>query len=588
MLTLGLNAFHGDASACILKDGRLIAAAEEERFSRVKHSAGFPAHAIAFCLRSARAEIGDLDIVAVNSDPKVHFKEKLLYALKHRPPVNYIFERLRHRRDRMDLPGYFEKTLGPLNPKTRVQNIEHHRSHLASSFYFSPFSHAALLSIDGFGDFCSSAWGVGADLDLEIQGEVLFPHSLGIFYQALTQFLGFPSYGDEFKVMGLAPYGDATFMTEMEMLVKRDGKGMFLLELEYFRHHREKMSFQWDEGMPAFEPLYSAKMESLLGPARSPGAELTQRHKDIACSVQTQFESMFFHMVNSLHDLSEEGDLCLAGGCAMNSVAVGKISECSSFKRVFVQPGAGDAGGALGAAVCAEQALNGRLTRQPMQHASWGPEFDDSYIGRLIESRNADLRDVDAHCSYVDDRKELCVRTANAIAAGEVVGWFQGRMEWGPRALGQRSILADPRRADMKDILNRKIKLRESFRPFAASILRESVSDWFEVDDDVPFMTKVLRIRSECRSKIPAVTHVDGSGRLQTVSKQQNGPYYDLICEFAASTGVPILLNTSLNENEPIVCRPEEAINCFLRTDMDWLVLNRYAIRRNRGHTTSC
>lgn len=589
MLTLGLNAFHGDAAACILQDGQLMAAAEEERFSRVKHAAGFPVEAISYCLSFVGAEIEDLDIIAVNTNPKARLMQKLAYTLKHRPSLDYMMERLRHRRERTNLRDHFERTVGSLNARTRIRHIEHHRSHLASTYYFSPFDRAAVLSLDGFGDFCSSAWGVGKGVELRMHDEVLFPHSLGIFYQAITQYLGFPNYGDEYKVMGLSPYGRPKYMGEMNYLIRPDGENKFLLGLEYFRHHRDKMNFRWEHGAPVFEPLYSADLEALLGPARQADSELTQRHKDIACSAQAQFELIFFHLLNFLQRSTEEENLCLAGGCAMNSVAVGKIKQRESFKRVFVQPGAGDAGGALGAAVCAELTVNGRLMPQPMRTAQWGPEFDDTYIGQLLEARKAEFLTVDIQYSYIRDLNELCGRAAAAIAAGKIVGWFQGRMEWGPRALGQRSILADPRRSDMKQILNEKIKLRESFRPFAPSILREAVDEWFETDDDVPFMTKVFRIRAEKRSQIPAVTHVDGSGRLQTVSEESDTRYYGLIKEFASLTDVPIVLNTSFNENEPIVCRPEEAIECFLRTKMDCLVLNHYLIWRSatRLHQTN-
>jgi carbamoyltransferase len=583
MLTLGLNAFHGDSSACILEDGHLIAAVEEERFSRVKHAAGFPEMAIAYCLGTAGARITDLDLVAINSDPKARRGRKLLYALRDRPPLRYFAERVRHRRERLDLRGHFERSLGSLNDRVRICRVEHHRSHLASSYYFSPFDHAAVLSVDGFGDFCSCAWGVAKGLDLRIQGEVLFPHSLGVFYQALTQFLGFPHYGDEYKVMGLAPYGQPAYMEEMRRLVAIGKRGGFTLNLDYFLHHREKMSFQWEGGLPTFTRLYSPTLEAMLGPERTPGAELTQRHMDIACSVQNRFEDVFLSIVSDLAETSGEKNVCLAGGCAMNSVAVGKIHERSGFEEVFVQPGAGDAGGALGAAVCAELSVNGTLPRQPMRHAGWGPAFDDAYMSRLIKKRNVELCSAGIECAHVDREEDLDREIAEAIAGGDVVGWFQGRMEWGPRALGQRSILADPRRADMKEILNKKIKLRESFRPFAPSVLRDRVDEWFEMDDDVPFMTKVLRIRPERRSKIPAVTHVDGTGRLQTVSREHNVRYYELISRFAEKTGVPMLLNTSFNENEPIVCRPEEAIDCFLRTRMDWLVINRHVFRRANG-----
>lgn len=582
MLTLGMNAFHGDASACIFKDGQLLAAAEEERFSRIKHAAGFPYEAIAYCLRAARAEVRDLNVVAVNSNSAARITKKIAYSISRPPTPAYLLERLRHRRARHDIGGHFEKHIGILGSGTRICHIEHHRCHLASSYYFSPFERAHVLSVDGFGDFCSTAWGIGAGSNLVLRGEVLFPHSLGIFYQAMTQFLGFANYGDEYKLMGLAPYGEPTFMNEMGQLLKLRNGGTFTLGLEYFVHHRQPMSFQWPGGAPVFQPLFSAELEELLGPARVAGTELSKRHMDIACSVQRHFETVLFHMLDFLYQQDKLEDLCLAGGCALNSVAVGKIHAKTSFKRVYVQPAAGDAGGALGAAVCAELSANHLQARPSMLDAGWGPEFDDAYISRLLDERESDLRRADAQVAYVDAAKALCAQIAMAIACGAVVGWFQGRMEWGPRALGHRSILADPRRADMKDVLNKKIKKRESFRPFAPSILREAVIDWFETDDDVPFMTKVFRIRPDRCAQIPAVAHIDGSARLQTVTREQDERYYDLISQFAEHTGVPLLLNTSFNENEPVVCRPEEAIECFLRTEMDWLVLNKYTIRRKR------
>ena len=585
MLTLGLNAFHGDASACIFKNGRLIAAAEEERFSRIKHAAGFPAAAVSYCLQAAGAEVRDLDLVAVNSDASARLGRKLTYALRHPPTPAYLMERIRHRRARSDIGRCFERSLGALEPATRIVPVEHHRCHLASSYYFSPFSRASVLSIDGFGDFCSAAWGIGEETSLSIDGEVLFPHSLGIFYQAMTQYLGFPHYGDEYKVMGLAPYGEPLFMSEMEQLAKPLENGAFALELKYFGHHRETMSFRWPGGAPKFGPLFSCDLEALLGPARRPGSDLSKRHKNIARSVQTHFEALLANLLVRLRGQHGLDDLCLAGGCAMNSVAVGRVQQQGIFKRIFVQPAAGDAGGALGAALCAELASNRRLERRPMQITGWGPEYDDDDIGRLLQSRNTELTTADVRISHFETVEALCERLATALANGEVVGWFQGRMEWGPRALGHRSILADPRVADMKSILNRKIKRRESFRPFAPSILRETVPEWFDVDDDVPFMTKVFPVKPERRALIPAVTHVDGSARLQTVTREQNPEFYELIRQFGALTGVPILLNTSFNENEPIVCSPQEAIECFLRTEMDWLVLHRHALHRHRGRT---
>jgi carbamoyltransferase len=582
-----MNAFHGDASACILKDGQLLAAAEEERFSRIKHDAGFPAQAVAYCLQVAKAHVRDLDVVAVNSNSLARISKKISYSLRQPPSPLFLVERLRHRRARTDIAGHFDKHLGALGADTRIHHIEHHRCHLASTYYFSPFERASVLSVDGFGDFCSAAWGTGDGLNLTLNGEVLFPHSLGIFYQAMTQFLGFAHYGDEYKLMGLAPYGEPIFMDQMGQLLKPSDSGGFSLGLKYFVHHQKKMSFQWPEGAPLFDPMFSAGLEDLLGPARTPGTDLSKRHKDIACSVQRHFERVLFNLLESLYRTDKLEDLCLAGGCAMNSVAVGKIHAETPFKHVYVQPAAGDAGGALGAAICAELSFNNGLVRPSMLDAGWGPEFDDAYIERLLTEHESDLLQANVEVTFVESADALCLQIASAIADGEVVGWFQGRMEWGPRALGHRSILADPRRADMKSILNKKIKKRESFRPFAPSILREAVSDWFEIDDDVPFMTKVLRIRADQCARIPAVAHIDGSGRLQTVSREQNLRFYELISRFAEQTGVPILLNTSFNENEPIVCRPEEAIDCFLRTEMDWLVLNRYAIRRMREGVNS-
>ncbi len=580
MLTLGLNAFHGDASACILKNGRLLAAVEEERFVRIKHWAGFPSRAIAWCLEAAGAGINDLDIVAVNSDPKARTGARIGYTLRHRPDASYVLERLRHRRRRHDIRGCFQAELQPLSGTTRLHYVEHHRAHLASGFYCSPFADAALVSIDGFGDFCSAAWGVGTGTDIQIQNEVLFPHSLGIFYQAMTQFLGFTAYGDEYKVMGLAPYGKATHTREMAQLVETIDGGGFRLGLNYFRHHQQKISFLWQHGAPQFEALYSHCLEQLLGPARVPGTELTSRHKDLAHSVQQHYETVMFALLKQLHRSCGLSDLALAGGCAMNSVANGKIYSTTGFKQVYVQPAAGDAGGALGAALCAELDLNGVLTREPMLHAAWGPEFDDACLQGLLDTHGPELRRQSVTLQHCDSDAELCENVASTLKAGNVTGWFQGRMEWGPRALGQRSILADPRRENMQEILNLKIKRRENFRPFAPSVLRESVNDWFETDADVPFMMKVFRIRAARRAKIPAVTHVDGSGRLQTVTPQHNGRYYHLIKCFAEQTGVPMILNTSFNENEPIVCQPEEALACFLRTGMDCLVLNRFILKR--------
>ena len=580
MLILGLNAFHGDSSACLLKDGRLIAAAEEERFLRIKHWAGFPAHAIAWCLDSVGAEIKDLDVVAINSDSKARIGARFNYILHNRPTVSYMVERFRHRMQRKNLHYYFESELQPLASATRIHYVEHHRAHLASGFYCAPFDEAAIMSIDGFGDFCSTAWGSGLGTQIQIDDEVLFPHSLGIFYQAMTQFLGFTSYGDEYKVMGLASYGKKNFLPQMEQLVSKIPGAGYQLNLKYFRHHRDKVNFQWQQSEPRFDSLYSPVLEELLGPARIPGSELTNTHKDLACSVQCHYEDILTQLLDQLQSSTGQKNLALAGGCAMNSVANGNIYARNRFEQVYVQPAAGDAGGALGAALCAELDHQGTLNHEPMLHAAWGPEFTTEHIQSLLKVREGDLTKQSIETLYCSDGLELCEMIASQIAAGDVVGWFQGRMEWGPRALGHRSILADPRRADIQEVLNQKIKRRENFRPFAPSILREAVDEWFETDVDVPFMMKVLDVKPERRGQIPAVVHVDGSGRLQTVTEQYNGRFYQLIKSFSELTGIPMLLNTSFNENEPIVCKPEEALDCFLRTGMDCLVLDQFVLRR--------
>jgi len=566
LIVLGLNAYHGDASACLLRDGVLVAAAEEERFRRIKHWAGFPTEAIRWCLRAAGVGLGEVSHVAVNQDSRANLGRKLAYVLKRRPELSLVLQRIRNKRKREGVDAVLERVLSqPFNGE--VHFIEHHRAHLASAFLASPFEEAAAVSVDGFGDFASAAWGLGRGGTVAIDDRIYFPHSLGLFYQSLTQYLGFPNYGDEYKVMGLAPYGEARFMREMRRILRVDAAGSFELDLRFFRHASEKIDYEWESGEPVIGTLYTPVLEGL-------------RHRDIACSVQAMYEEAFFALLNAVHRRYSVTNLALAGGCAMNSVANGKVYDRTPFRKLYVQAAAGDAGGAIGAALTVWGELSGAQPRSAMDHAYWGPAFSDAEIGAVIEARRRDIDAQGCILSVAEDEQALCEQAAQAVAEGSVVGWFQGRMEWGPRALGNRSIVCDPRRADMKDLLNAKIKRRESFRPFAPSILREAVPDWFETDDDVPFMTQVFPIRPEKRALIPAVTHVDGSGRLQTVTRGSNPRYYALIDAFRTRTGVPMVLNTSFNENEPVVCRPEEALDCFLRTGMDVLVIGERILRR--------
>ena len=579
MVILGINAYHGDSSACLVKDGMLIAAAEEERFRRLKHWAGFPSEAIKYCLTEAGMSLADVAHVAINQDSKANLWKKIGFTLAKRPDLGMLMDRVRNKKERANVLDVLNQNVSKGHFAGKLHEVEHHLAHLSSAYHVSPFDSAVVVSVDGFGDFASAAWGFGHDEKIVIDDKVYFPHSLGIFYQAMTQWLGFPHYGDEYKVMGLAPYGQPNYMAEMRQLVQLQNDGSFMLALEYFRHHKEKVEYEWENGEPKVGRLFSDVLVDLLGPVRQKGEELGQRHMDIAHSVQAMYEEAFFHLLNVLHTRHSNDCLSLAGGCAMNSVANGKIYRQTPFKKVYIQSAAGDAGGAIGAAFSVWHKLGGSR-RFVMEHAYWGPGSSGADIRKLLNANKAYLEEQGCLVTHITDETVLCERTAAAISEGNVIGWFQGRMEWGPRALGNRSILGDPRRADMKDILNIKIKRRESFRPFAPSILREAVTEWFEQDDDVPFMMQVYPIRKEKRAKIPAVTHVDGSGRLQTVCKETNPRYYRLIESFATMTGVPILLNTSFNENEPVVCRPEEALDCFLRTKMDVLVLGDWFIQR--------
>jgi len=583
MYILGLNAFHGDSSACLLKDGVLIAAAEEERFLRIKHWAGFPSEAIRWCLLEAGINLEDVHHVALNQDTKANLYKKIIFTLKKRPSFKMLFDRFQNKRKRVGVKDHLLKAFPDSEFRGLVHAVEHHTAHLSSAFHVSPYDEAVVVSVDGFGDFASSAWGIGRGTKIDLERRIYFPHSLGIFYQSLTQFIGFHNYGDEYKVMGLAPYGKPVYMDQMRKILKLKADGGFELNLDYFRHHREKIEYEWENGSPSVGTLFSSELEKLLGPARIKDTELTQHYKDIAHSVQAMYEEAFFHLLNKLHSKYQLENVAIAGGCGMNSVANGKVMLKTPFKKVYVQSAAGDAGGAIGAAFTTWHKIGGEKAKQRTQshdHAYWGPSFSNEYISQLLEKQKNRIKKENFNIKHITSMSELTKKTAAEIAEGKVIGWFQGRMEWGPRALGNRSIICDPRRPDMKDILNIKIKRRESFRPFAPSILRESVSEWFEQNDDVPFMMQVYQIIKEKRSLIPAVTHVDGSGRLQTVSEKINPRYHALIKEFNNLTNIPMLLNTSFNENEPVVCKPEEALETFLRTKMDLLVIGDWMIKR--------
>jgi carbamoyltransferase len=568
---LGLNAYHGDAAAALIVDGELVCAAEEERFNRVKHCAGFPAQSAAWCLEHAGISAAELDHVAIGRDPKANLGAKLRRTLTHGASPRFLRERLANAARVRDVKAELEAALGA-EVGAPLHHVEHHRAHVASAFFPSPFDEAAVLTVDGFGDFASTMLAQGRGESFTVLERVLFPHSLGIFYTAVTQWLGFPGYGDEGKVMGLAPYGTPRFLTEMRHVVRPQGD-VFELGLDFFRHDKEGVDMTWDEGTPTIGTLYSERLEEVLGAAREPDSELTALHEDVAASLQAMLEEAYLHLVNALWERTKVPRICLAGGVALNAVANGRIRLETPFEEVWVQPAAGDSGIAVGAALHVWHEELGNPRGFTMEHAYWGPEYSDEECSAALAAAGLESQRLD------DDA--LFAHVAERIAAGDVVGWFQGRMEYGPRALGHRSIVADPRRPDMKDVLNARIKHREPFRPFAPSILADAVGEWFEQDYPSPYMVLVYRTRIEKRELIPAVNHVDDTGRVQTVTPEASPRFHRLIEEFERLTGVPILLNTSFNENEPVVMTPQHAVETFQKTRMDLLVLGNSVVGRS-------
>ena len=584
MYVLGISAYHGDCSAVLIRDGVILAAVEEERFTRIKHWAGFPEKAIRYCLVEGGVSLDQIDKIAVGRNPRANLKERLGFVLRNRQSLKKLAGRFKNRRS---IGGIVDRLATAFDTpvetiKRRIVNVDHHLAHMASSFMVSPFDEATILSLDGFGDFVSSMQGYGRGNSMDVLGKVLYPHSIGLFYTLITQFLGFTKYGDEFKVMGLAALGEPTLNEKLKTVIRYTGNGQYVLNLKYFRHHSEGVAMTWDGGEPTMGLVYSQKFVEDFGKPRGYEENIEDYHRDLAASLQAVTEEIIFALLNDLYGKTENNRLCLAGGVAMNSVANGKIFDHTPFEEIYIQSAAGDAGTSLGAAYYVYNHILGKPRDFVMTSSCWGPSFDNEEIGRTLTEHEREIKKLGCEITRVEDKFALCKETAAHVASGEVVGWFQGRMEWGPRALGNRSIIVDPRRADMKDILNSRIKRREPFRPFAPSILFEYTGEYFEKDYPDPFMIKVYPIRHEKRKIIPAVTHVDGTGRLQTVSREENPLYYALIKEFQNLTGVPVVLNTSFNENEPIVCTPVEALDCFLRTKMDVLALGPYLISRKR------
>jgi len=574
MIILGINAHHADSSSAIFVNGKMIAATEEERFRRIKHWAGFPSLAIEFCLKEAGVTIDEVDHICIGRDPKAKVWNKVKYVLKGLTKKNtLIFDRIKNREKIKSLEMEFVEHFGAskLAIKNKIIMVEHHRSHLASAFFASPFDEAAIISIDGSGDFTTTMIAIGKGNQIEVLDSVDFPASIGLFYTAFTQYLGFSNYGDEYKVMGLAPYGNPIYVEQIRKIFHFEDDGLFRWDADYFVNPNE-MKINYNTNIPLISILYGEKMEQIFGPARKEGEELTEKHKNIASSVQSVCEELILHMLNHLQNRTGLKNVCIAGGVAQNSVANGKILENTSFENLYIPSAGHDAGISMG---CALYAFN-HILKNPRQ-----PAIYNAYTGSKFSNEEIEifLKEKGIKYDRLEDA-ELYERVVDKLIEPGVVGWFSGRAEFGPRALGGRSIIADPRNNKAKELLNTKIKRRESFRPFAPSILREYVSDYFTIIQDVPFMEKVFPIKPEKYAEIPAVTHVDGTGRLQTVSKEVSPRYYALIDRFREKTGVPILLNTSFNENEPIVNTPEEALDCFLRTQMDMLVLENCIIER--------
>ena len=580
MVIIGLNINHADSAACIIVNGKIVAAIEEERFVRKKHYSGFPIFSIEFCLQSAKLKMSEVDFVTLNYSPTSNLKQKVLYSIKNLASLATLKKIISFKNkffQANELNSYLSKN----NFNGKVVNIEHHMSHIASSYYNSTFENAAGLTLDGFGDFCSTETFLCNNNKIETLNKVYFPHSLGILYQAITQFLGFKNYGDEYKVMGLASYGEPKYLKEFESLAKYSDKNFFLLNLEYFSHHSNSdFSYNFPDGIPKFTDLYSRKIINLLGDERHPNDRIKEHHFDIACSLQKCFEDIIFSILNKLYLKTKIENLCLAGGCAFNSKLNGLIREKTPFKNIFIQPNAGDAGGSMGSALHflkSDEIGKSYVYQNEKNKCYLGTEYSNDFIEDNLINKNSLIKNY--NFKKLTD-SDLYSEVAKRISSNQVIGWFKGRCEWGPRALGNRSILADARNPEIKDILNKKIKLRESFRPFAPSVLEEFSDIYFDLDYPSPFMLNVVKAKEIAKNTVPSVVHVDNTCRVQTVSKINNYHFYNLIREFNKITGVPIVLNTSFNENEPIVLTPQHAFDCFRRTSMDCLVLENWMISR--------
>ncbi len=591
MHILGISCYFHDAAAALLRDGQLLAAAEEERFTRKKHDYEFPQHAIDFCLRTAGIRAADLDYAVFFEKPFLKFERLILSGMQTFPRSHNVFRQamVTWLADKLWIKDLIQKQLGL--PPSRIFFSEHHLSHAASSFFCSPFEEAAILTVDGVGEWTTASIGIGRNSDIKLLKEIRFPHSLGLLYSAFTAFLGFEVNEGEYKVMGMAPFGKPKYTDEVYKLIRIENDGSFELNMDYFSFHYSP------------EKTFNGKFVELFGPPRDPNAHFftptssypsyfgekpsnynelgrqNQHYADVAASIQVVTEEVLLKMAQSSFKETGLRNLCMAGGVALNSVANGRLLRGTPFEEIYIQPSAGDGGGAIGAALYAYHMVLGKPRQLIMEHAYWGEEHSPDAIEEFLTHNGI-------RYERIEKEEKLNERVVDYLQNGKVVGWFQGRFEWGPRALGNRSILADPRRADMKDIVNVKIKFREPFRPFAPSILAENAEEYFALPEasrhyPARFMLYVVNVLEEKRDIIPATTHVDGTGRLQTVRKETNPGYYGLIETFRQATGVPLVLNTSFNlKGEPIVNTPQEAFATFSRSEMDILALGNCVIAK--------
>ena len=577
MNILGLNVFHADTSACILKDGKIVVAVEEERFTRIKHFTGFPKNSIDFCLKKTNLNLNQIDSICVNFNNNYNLREKLFFSIKNLNSAN-IYNKLFSLIKKKSLSGLFKKFYN-YETADKIKFIPHHLAHISSTFYYQDINDALGFSFDGSGDFSTvEIYKLKKSKKIEIIEKINYPDSIGIFYQAFTQFLGFKNYGDEYKVMGLASYGNPIYKDRIKKIIKK-GKNFFQLDLSYFDFKNTIIDYDFDSGIPFFDDLYSSKIQKLFGKPRGINEPINQIHKDIASSLQQALEEIVLEKIDKLKNKYKFKNLCLSGGCAFNSTLNGKIIKSSGFENVYLSPNPGDAGGAAGAALyyATEKKINIITDRNPYL----GTSYDSAYIEKNIISKIKQFKHIKVN--KFEDLPDLYNATAQILKEPKVIGWFQDRMEWGPRALGNRSILANPTYETMREIINIKIKRREEFRPFAPAILQEKVKDYFKIKDDnaASFMGAIYEVTDYAKKKIPSVVHIDNTARVQIVSNQSNLKFYNLIKEFDKLTNIPVLLNTSLNVNEPICESPENAFEVFTKTSMDALVIENWLLFKN-------